>query len=285
MAITEKTILLCGHGSGNPSLKEMYAYLETRYNQFYDGGKRKGIVEVRRKPKTTDAEKTKFHDTYKTILGRNVYDQNKRTYVYKKYTDGRYYSDCSSSGCYTFKQFATCDDLNTAGIHSKWEKVDVTIKNGHIANPEVLMVGDAILFAGNASRPLGIGHVEFVYQINGTKEAFKPIAIGGTLKVTASSLNVRDTPSSSGKIITSVPKGASIKAAAKSGDWIQFSKGWVSRTYLIGWIWESDRWWYIDNGTYPSYCIKEIDGQDYAFDRDGWLITPDRFNKDFAIMK
>lgn len=284
--ITEKSILLCGHGSGNPSLKEMHTYLESRYNQYASNGKRKGVVEVRRRPSTTEADKAKFHDTYKTILGRNNYDQGKRTYVYKKYKDGGYYSDCSSSGCFTFKQFATCDDLNTAGIHNKWSKVPVEIKNGHITNPEVLQAGDAILFVGNdPSRPLQIGHVEFIYQINGTNEAFKSLAAEGTLTVTASALNIRSLPSTSGKVVGTYSKGATVKITEESGDWVKTSKGWISKKYLVGWIYEQDKWWYCENGSYPLYCIKEINGKDYAFDRDGWLITPDRFDDDFAITK
>lgn len=59
--------------------------------------------------------------------------------------------------------------LNTAGIYNSnlFETVPVTIKNGHILNPEILKVGDCILFIGNdPSRPLQIGHVEYVYEIS-----------------------------------------------------------------------------------------------------------------------
>lgn len=285
--ITEKTILLCGHGSGNPSLKEMYSYLESRFQQIASNGKRKGVIEVRRKPGITDDERQKFHDYYKTIIGRNDYNQNLRTFVYKKYKDGKYYSDCSSSGCYTYKQFADCDDLNTAGIHTKWKKVDVEIKNGHIMNPEALEVGDAILFVGNdPSRPLQIGHVEWVYQINGAKEAFKSVKIDeGKVKITASTLNVRDNPSTSGKIVGTYARNVTVNVTEKSGDWFKTSKGWISRKFLVGWIKETGKWWYLENGSYPIYCIKEIGGKDYAFDRDGWLITPDRYDSDFAITK
>lgn len=284
--ISEKSILLCGHGSGNPSLKEMYSYMESRYNMFAPNGKRKGVVEVRRRPGTTEQDRQAFHDNYKTILGRNLYNQLLRTFVYKKYKDGAYYSDCSSSGCYTYKQFTNCEDLNTAGIHKKWDKVDVEIKNGHIQNPEVLKDGDAVLFAGNdPSRPLQIGHVEFIYQINGTKDAFKSLPAEGKLQITASSLNIRELPSTSGKIVGNYRKGATVKITEESGDWVKTDKGWISKKYVLGWIKEDGKWWYCENGAYPMYCIKEINGKDYAFDRDGWLITPDRFDADLAIMK
>lgn len=174
MAITEKDITICGHGSGTPSTKNMYTYLESRYKSIAPNGKHKGVVAVRRLKALTDSGRKKFHDTYKTILGRNVYNQSLRSYVYSPYK-GKYYSDCSSSGCATFKKIGySVSLLNTAGIYtsSLFETVPVKIKNGHITNPEILDVGDAILFVGNdPSRPLQIGHVEFVHEIKAaTKE-------------------------------------------------------------------------------------------------------------------
>lgn len=171
MAITEKDITLCGHGSGNPSTKNMYTYLSTRYNSIASNGKHKGVVKVMRLKAMTDSGRKKFHDTYKTILGRNIYNQNLRNYVYTKY-NGKYYSDCSSSGCATYKKIGyDVPLLNTAGIYNSnlFKEVDVKISKGHITNPEVLKVGDALLFVGNdPSRPLQIGHVEYVYEIKGT---------------------------------------------------------------------------------------------------------------------
>ena len=169
---TEKTIKICGHGSGNPSTKVMYDYLENRYNQYMSNGKSKGIVCVKRLKGLTDAERQKFHDTYKTILGRNIYSQDLRAYCYTPY-NGKYYSDCSSSGMRTFAKINSAynglKDFNTQAIYesSKFETVNITIKNGHIQNPEVLKVGDCLLFAGNVSRPAYIGHVEYVYETTG----------------------------------------------------------------------------------------------------------------------
>ena len=166
--MTEKEITICGHGSGFPTTKNMYTYLENRYNLFAPNGKRKGLVAVRRIKKITDAERQKFHDAYKSILGRNYYSQDLREYVFTPYK-GRYYSDCSSSGdaCYA-KAGHDVGWLNTAGIYnsSKFESVPVIIKDGHIQNIDVIEVGDALLFAGNdPSRPKQIGHVEYVYEL------------------------------------------------------------------------------------------------------------------------
>ena len=170
--VTEKDIILCGHGSGTPRTIRMDTYLTNRYSQRASNGIRKGVVCVRRYKKFTDAGRKKFHNKYKTILGRNTYSQSLRNYCYKPYSNGKYYSDCSSSVCLTLKEIGyDMNALNTAGIYtdSRFETVPVVIHNGHIQNPEILKVGDFLEFAGNdASRPLQIGHVEAVYEISGS---------------------------------------------------------------------------------------------------------------------
>ena len=166
--MTEKQIVICGHGSAKPSTKNMYTYCNSRYSSLAPNGKHKGLICVRRLKNFTDAEREKFVAAYKSILGRNYYSQNLRQYVFTKY-NGNYYSDCSSSGCACYaKAGHDVGLLNTAGIYnsSKFETVPAIIKDGHVQNPEVLKVGDALLYVGNdPSRPLQIGHVEFVYDI------------------------------------------------------------------------------------------------------------------------
>lgn len=111
---------------------------------------------------------------YKSILGRNYYSQPKRDYCFKKYSDGKYYSDCSSSISYCYKEAGYgFGILNTVGMYQskKLTSVPVTIKNGQIQNPEVLRVGDMLLFAGSDSgRSYAgyVGHVEMVYEIKGS---------------------------------------------------------------------------------------------------------------------
>lgn len=169
--MTEHDIIICGHGSGFPSTKNMQSYLTNRYNLFADNNKRKGLIAVRRLKGLTDSERKVFHGAYKQILGRNYYSQKLRDYVFTPYK-GRYYSDCSSSGCASLRKAGhDIGLLNTAGIYnsSKFESVPAIIVNGHVQNPEVLKVGDALLFVGNdPDRPLQIGHVEFVYEIKET---------------------------------------------------------------------------------------------------------------------
>ena len=112
---------------------------------------------------------------YEEILGRNKYSQPKRDYCYKKYSDGKYYSDCSSSVSYAYKEAGFgFGILNTVGMYQSKKLVDVpvTIKSGIIQNPEVLLPGDMLLFAGtDSSRAYAgyVGHVEMVAKISGSK--------------------------------------------------------------------------------------------------------------------
>lgn len=169
MGIKERDIIICGHGSGSPSTKNMEEYLTYRYNQRATNGKHKGLVKVMRLKAMTDEKRSVFHDTYKTILGRNQYNQSLREYVYAMYK-GQFYSDCSSSGIKTYEKcgYKFPWTLNTAGIYQSplFEEVPAVISNGHVMNPEILKAGDALLFIGNdPSRPLQIGHVEYIYEV------------------------------------------------------------------------------------------------------------------------
>lgn len=167
---TDKNLLLCGHGSGTPATKNMHDYCESRYKTKATNGKDKGVVCVRRfKGLKKLLKRLAFVRTYKTILGRNEYSQEKRDYVYEPYYTGKYYSDCSSSGMATLVKigFKLPWLFNTAAIMTSdlFEDVQVTIKNGHIMNPEVLKYGDCIMFRGNdPSRPQQVGHVEYIYK-------------------------------------------------------------------------------------------------------------------------
>lgn len=124
---------------------------------------------------TANELRKKYHDTYKTLLGRNIYDQNLRNYVYTS-KNGKYYSDCSSSICATMNKIGIkMGLLNTAGIYNSklWKEIGVTVKNGHVVPNDIpkLRVGDALMFRGNdPSRPQQIGHIESVFEVNGTTE-------------------------------------------------------------------------------------------------------------------
>jgi len=123
------------------------------------------------------AEKRKsVADIYKECIGRNLYSQDttRRECAFTPYTDGKYYSDCSSSIRLAYKKadigLSYIGD-NTAGMyHSTLGRiVDITVANGVPANPAQLRIGDLLLFAGmDSDRPLCIGHVEMVYSISGS---------------------------------------------------------------------------------------------------------------------
>ena len=283
----ESDITICGHGSGTPSTKNLKTYCEYRYGQIADNGKRKALVEVRRLKELTDYDRSKFHELYKSILGRNAYSQARRQYVYNTYTDGKYYSDCSSSGCATFKLCGhDVDLLNTAGIHTSrlFETVDVTIQDGHITDPGKLKVGDCLMFRGNdPDRPLQIGHVEYVYEINADEKEEITLE-SATLIITAKLLNVRAEPSTSGTLVKTLGDGDAVSATARCDGWFKISDGWISGKYVKGWIKESGRWWYTDGGKYPMHCAKDIGGKEYHFDKDGWLITADWIDDDGAVI-
>lgn len=164
----ESDIIIAGHGSGNPSTKILSVYCDTRQSQKMSNGMTKGLVEVRRFLNQDQAKK--YADFYKELIGRNIYSQDMRQYVYTPYKNGKYYSDCSSSICATYgKCGKNVGLLNTAGMHECGQRVDVRIINGHIVEDDLkkLQAGDALLFRGNMDRAYNgyIGHVESVYSI------------------------------------------------------------------------------------------------------------------------
>ena len=123
-----------------------------------------------------EAKRKAVADIYKECIGRNLYSQDttRRECAFAPHTDGKYYSDCSSSIRLAYRKADIgLNNIggNTAGMyHSTLGRImDVSIANGVPANPAQLRVGDLILFAGtDSSRPLCIGHVEMVYSISGS---------------------------------------------------------------------------------------------------------------------
>ena len=121
---------------------------------------------------TAEEKRLAVIEEYKTILDRNEYSQPLRNYCFKKYTDGKYYSDCSSSISYCYAKAGFGFGIMTTiemWSTKKMKDVNVKIKNGIIENPEVLRIGDILLFAGNDvnRKPYEyVGHVEMVAEIN-----------------------------------------------------------------------------------------------------------------------
>lgn len=123
---------------------------------------------------TADNKRQSVIAKYQTILGRNLYSQPRRAYCFRKYSDGRYYSDCSSSVALSYREagYPIADNAgntnpNTVGLYQArcLADVPVVIQNGVIQNPEILRPGDLLLFAGtDSSRAYAdcVGHVEMV---------------------------------------------------------------------------------------------------------------------------
>ena len=107
------------------------------------------------------------------------------------------------------------------------------------------------------------------------------------LRVTASSLIIRTAPkgTDTGKRYTKDQRVQPINKCFADGDpWIQTADGWISGKYLEGWLLQDGRWWYLLSGyTYRHDAVCQIDGQAYAFDSDGWMITADRIAEDGHI--
>lgn len=281
--MTESKIIICGHGSGKPRTANLKSYNQSRYDSFAPNGKRKGLVCVRRFKEMTDGGRKKFTAKYSEILGRNYYSQPLRQYVYRPYGNN-YYSDCSSSLCATLQEIGySVGLLNTAGIYNSalFETIPAEIKEGHITNPDCLKVGDFLLYRGeNPERPEQIGHVEGIYSMPSKMPVY---SIEATFTVTADALNIRSGPGTSYNVVGVLTKGTLVESDAKSGDWFRIGSGWISRNYVCGWIKEPQtdprlNYWYIDNGKYPINCIKTINGCDFAFDKNGWMIEKSRIS-------
>ena len=125
---------------------------------------------------TAEAKRKAVADIYKECIGRNLYSQDttRRECAFTPHTDGKYYSDCSSSIRLAYKKAdigLSYIGGNTAGMYNSalGSIVDVSTTNGVPTNPAQLRVGDILLFAGmDSGRPLCIGHVEMVYSISGS---------------------------------------------------------------------------------------------------------------------
>ena len=207
---------------------------------------------------------------YATIIGRNIYSQTLRDYCFKKYKDGNYYSDCSSSICYTYKEAGEgFGILNTAGIYqsSKLTTVDVPIING-IPDVSYLRVGDMLEFAGSdSSRPLKIGHVEMVYSIEGNGAIICGHGSGRP--------SYKDMAAYCKQRYNSWASGGWRKELVCVRRYIQDDAIPEESPKLSGWKQEADGWrFYLgDTGNYVSNAwYQDTDGKWYWFRGDGLMV-------------
>lgn len=275
--MNEKDIKICGHGSGTPSIKNLYTYCQTRQSTAWNGTN-KGLVEVRRFLSTEQAKK--FAGFYNQLIGRNIYNQNLREYVYTPYSNGKYYSDCSSSGDATYKLCGrNVGWINTESMHYDGAKVSVKIVNGHIAADDLtkLQIGDALLFRGNASRVLNIGHVEYIYDIGQTSNIIGKYSKGATVAPVEYINNGAITPLKDGSRLTILQDGLAIRDCPDYGVrdcWYKTDKGYISAYKVEGWILDPIGWWYErDNHNYYRKTVELIGNSYYAFMPDGYMAT------------
>jgi len=217
---------------------------------------------------TSKETRQKFADTYDIIIGRNEYDQNKRQYVYTP-SAGKYYSDCSSSGCATYDKIGLPTSLlNTAGMYNSklFEKVDVQIVNGHIAKSEFskLRQADALMYVGNdSSRPLQIGHVEYIHTL-GADEATTKLCGHGSGTPSCKVMSSYNTARQSSKASNGKAKGLICVLRRIPDDAVKYTKGWNS---------DSTGWWYADTeSSYYKSCWKVINGHKYYFNSAGYAV-------------
>jgi hypothetical protein len=205
---------------------------------------------------------------YAVIIGRNIYSQTLRDYCYRPYRDGEYYSDCSSSICYAYKEAGLgFGILNTAGMYqsNKLTTVVATIKEG-IPDISRLRPGDMLLFAGtDASRPLKIGHVE-MYCGNNT--------ICGHGSGTPS---YKDIVAYCRSRYVSLAPGGWHKGLVCVKRYIQDDAQSIPESVkLSGWNQEPDGWRFYLGNSGEAICnawYQDADGKWYWFDGSGIMVT------------
>lgn len=98
------------------------------------------------------------------------------------------------------------------------------------------------------------------------------------LRITASTLNVRNGAGSSYKKVTTLKQNDYVFPTEKTfvghTAWYHIDKGWISAMYVEGWVYEEDakRWWWVKPGyTFSTNAWEKIDGCWYWFDNTGYI--------------
>lgn len=125
-------------------------------------------------------KQSKIVDLHKQVVAqKNIYTQQstKREYVLKKYTDGKFYGDCSS-GVRKITEEADPSVKPMGGNtvaqyqNKKAVKIECKIVNGVPTDISALRVGHCLYFAGTDTSRAGadyVGHVEQIHSIVGNK--------------------------------------------------------------------------------------------------------------------
>jgi len=121
---------------------------------------------------TANEKRQAVIEKFQTIIGINKYSHPLRDYCFNPYTDGKTYSDSSSSIAYSYAAAGLgFGDMDEVGMYQtdKFVDVDVIIRSGVIRNPEVLRVGDILFFAGTDDSRRYVNfcnNVEMIYHID-----------------------------------------------------------------------------------------------------------------------
>lgn len=155
----------------------------------------------------------------------------------------------------------------------------------YLKNDKELLEGDILLCENH--------HVAINVTENAAPETWYESEIGTGekgLKVLTEGTAVRTGPSTNHKQTGELHVGERVyatgKAYYKNKWWVHTTLGWISMVNLSGWIYENSKWWYLTEERKYSYyagVVAEIDGKDYAFDREGWMITSDRITDTGAL--
>lgn len=195
--------------------------------------------------------------------------------------------DCSSlvAVCVNAAGIKVSKDIYTGNMVAALKNTgafDVLTDNKYLSSSSLLNIGDILVYEGHHTAI--VVDTDDGSDISDNSEC-KEIKIASNktgLKITASSLNIRKFPSTTGTATgKSYKKGEYIFPTAKAfvGDshnevWLKTNLGWCSAKYVEGWIQESDgRWWFVTEGYKSTTGLFVIDEYTYFFDNAGWLIT------------
>lgn len=172
-----------------------------------------------------------------------------------------------------------------------------TIEGNTSAGTQVIPNGGSVCkksYPISDTRIYGYGRPKYDGATSGTS-IVEDIAVKtystGIKIVGTNSLNIRKSPIDGEVVGTySLNQKVAVINQVKCSDgsyWFKSPKGYISGKYVEGWIYDTtkSKWWYVKQGyTYDKNCIKTIDGRDYIFDKNGWLIMSDRISSDGYIV-
>lgn len=105
-----------------------------------------------------------------------------------------------------------------------------------------------------------------------TDQAVKELAGNGTNYLVEFSDSILNT--SNFDIAIWNPASETITYYAKKGNGYSFVSSNKPQDKQGEWTLSGNRWWYrYADGTWPQNCLVSINGNTYAFDSDGWMMT------------